>query len=227
MKNDARHTGETAKEYAYRILKENIITLELEPGSTLNDMEISQMIGISRTPVREAIIKLKEESDIIEIFPQRGMRIALIDTDVVQEARFLRMILEKAMVELACDMAQEKDFVWLEENLTLQEFYLKNDMVSKLLELDNELHRKLFVICRKEQIYRVNRGLSIHYDRVRNMEAGTAIHGAKTVEDHRSLVEAIRDKDKERAKQIMEVHLDRWLLNEQTLRKEYPQFFKN
>lgn len=75
MTIEARQAGETAKEYAYRIIKENIITLELEPGSTLNDMEISQMIGISRTPVREAIIKLKEESDIIEIFPQRGMRI--------------------------------------------------------------------------------------------------------------------------------------------------------
>ena len=85
--NEATQAGETAKEYAYRIIKENIITLELEPGSTLNDMEISQMIGISRTPVREAIIKLKEESDIIEIFPQRGMRIALIDTDIVQEVR--------------------------------------------------------------------------------------------------------------------------------------------
>ncbi|MEY8353985.1 GntR family transcriptional regulator [Lachnospiraceae bacterium 54-53] len=227
MKNDARQAGETAKEYAYRILKENIITLELKPGSTLNDMEISQMIGISRTPVREAIIKLKEESNIIEIFPQRGMRIALIDTEVVQEARFLRMTLEKAMVELACDMAREEDFLWFEENLTLQEFYLKNDIFPKLLDLDNELHRKLFVICRKEQIYRVSRGLSIHYDRVRNMEAGAAIHGLKTVEDHRNLVRAIRDKDKENAKQIMEVHLDRWLLNEQTLRKEYPQYFKN
>ena len=144
MTIEARQAGETAKEYAYRIIKENIITLELEPGSTLNDMEISQMIGISRTPVREAIIKLKEESDIIEIFPQRGMRIALIDTDIVQEVRFLRMTLEKAMVELACDMAQEADFVWLEENLTLQEFYLKNNLIQKLLELDNALHRKLF-----------------------------------------------------------------------------------
>ena len=146
MTIEARQAGETAKEYAYRIIKENIITLELEPGSTLNDMEISQMIGISRTPVREAIIKLKEESDIIEIFPQRGMRIALIDTDIVQEVRFLRLTLEKAMVELACDMAQEADFVWLEENLTLQEFYLKNNLIQKLLELDNALHRKLFTI---------------------------------------------------------------------------------
>lgn len=225
MKIEARQAGETAKEYAYRVLKENITTLELEPGSTLNDMEISQMIGISRTPVREAIIKLKEESDIIEIFPQRGMRIALIDTDIVQEVRFLRMTLEKAMVELACDMAREEDFVWLEENLTLQEFYLKNNLIQKLLDLDNALHRKMFSICRKDLIYRMSQGLSIHYDRVRNMEA-TTIHGHKTVEDHRNLVKAIRNKDKELAKKIMEEHLDRWLMNEQTLRKQYPQYFK-
>ena len=88
------------------------------------------------------------------------------------------------------------------------------------------LHRKLFTICRKDLIYRMSQGLSIHYDRVRNMEA-TAIHGHKTVEDHRNLVKAIRDKDKEQAKRIMEEHLDRWLMNEQTLRNEYPQYFKS
>ncbi len=225
MKLDARGTGETAKEYAYRILKENIITLELEPGSTLNDMEISQLIGISRTPVREAIIKLKEESGIIEIFPQRGMRIALIDTEVVQEVRFLRMTLEKAVVELACDMARQEDFDWLEENLKLQEFYLANDMIQKLLELDNALHKKFFTICNKNLIYHMSQGLSIHYDRVRNMEA-TTIRDSKTVEDHRHLVAAIRKKDKALSKQIMEEHLDRWLLNEKTLRREYPQYFK-
>ena len=69
--------------------------------------------------------------------------------------------------------------MWLEENLTLQEFYLKNNLIQKLLELDNALHRKLFTICRKDLIYRMSQGLSIHYDRVRNMEA-TAIHGHKT-----------------------------------------------
>ena len=116
--------------------------------------------------------------------------------------------------------------MWLEENLTLQEFYLKNNLIQKLLELDNALHRKLFTICRKDLIYRMSQGLSIHYDRVRNMEA-TAIHGHKTVEDHRNLVKAIRDKDKELAKRIMEEHLDRWLMNEQTLRNEYPQYFKS
>lgn len=225
MKLHAKQSGETAKEYAYRILKENIITLELEPGSTLNDVEISQMIGISRTPVREAIIKLKEESGIIEIFPQRGMRIALIDTEVIQEVRFLRMTLEKAVVELACDMAIEEDFLWFDENLKLQEFYLANHMVQKLLELDNALHKKFFTICNKNLIYHMSQGLSIHYDRVRNMEANT-IRDSRTLEDHKHLVMAVRDKNKELAKEIMEEHLDRWLLNEKTLRREYPQYFK-
>ena len=225
MKIDNRRSGETAKEYAYRILKENIITLEMEPGSTLNDMEVSQMIGISRTPVREAIIKLKEESGIIEIFPQRGMRIALIDTEVVQEVRFLRMTLEKAVVELACDMIEKEDFVWLDENLKLQEFYLENNMVQKLLLLDNELHKKFFAICHKELIYNVNQGLYIHYDRVRNMEVKT-IRYSKSFEDHKILVQAVKDGNKELAKKTMEEHLDRWLLNEQPSRREYPQFFK-
>ena len=88
------------------------------------------MIGISRTPVREAVIQLSEESRIIEIFPQRGMRIALIDVDLVEEARFLRLVLEKAAVELVCGQADEEDLQWLDENIRLQEFYLEGSFWS-------------------------------------------------------------------------------------------------
>ena len=105
MKIEEKRSGETAREYAYRTIRDNIISLDLEPGSPFNDMEMSQHIGISRTPVREAVIQLSEESRIIEIFPQRGMRIALIDVELVEEARFLRLVLEKAAAELVCDMA--------------------------------------------------------------------------------------------------------------------------
>ena len=86
MKIEEKRHGETARQYAYRTLRENIISLDLEPGAPFNDVEMSQMIGISRTPVREAVIQLSEESRIIEIFPQRGMRIALIDVELVEEA---------------------------------------------------------------------------------------------------------------------------------------------
>ena len=92
MKIEEKKSGETAREYAYHTIRDNIISLELEPGAPFNDIEVSQQIGISRTPVREAVIQLSEESRIIQIFPQRGMRIALIDVELVEEARFLRLL---------------------------------------------------------------------------------------------------------------------------------------
>ena len=96
MKIEEKRHGETARQYAYRTLRENIISLELEPGAPFNDVEMSQMIGISRTPVREAVIQLSEESRIIEIFPQRGMRIALIDGGWMRTSDFRNFIWREA-----------------------------------------------------------------------------------------------------------------------------------
>ena len=208
MKIEEKRHGETARQYAYRTLRENIISLDLEPGAPFNDVEMSQMIGISRTPVREAVIQLSEESRIIEIFPQRGMRIALIDVDLVEEARFLRLVLEK-----------------LDENIRLQEFYLEGGSSRKLLELDNEMHRKLFSICRKELTYEMSQRLAIHYDRIRSLSVA-AVKDHKIIEDHKKLLEAIRSRDKKLAAETMDLHLNRWMLNEQMFRDQYPAYFK-
>ena len=62
---------ETGRNYALRILKENIVMLELEPGSRISENELAQELGVSRTPVREALIELSK-SKIVEIFPQKG-----------------------------------------------------------------------------------------------------------------------------------------------------------
>ena len=223
MKIEEKRSGETAREYAYRTIRDNIISLDLEPGSPFNDMEMSQHIGISRTPVREAVIQLSEESRIIEIFPQRGMRIALIDVELVEEARFLRLIVEKAAVELVCGMACEDDLNY--ENIRLQEFYRQGGSPEKLLELDNEMHRKLFSICRKELTYSMCQRLSIHYDRIRSLSV-TTVKDHKIIGEHRELLDAIRLKDKKRAVETMDRHLNNWMLNEKLFREQYPQYFK-
>lgn len=226
MKVYERWAGETARQYAYRNLRENIISLELEPGSPFNDMDISRQIGVSRTPVREAVIQLCEESRIIEIIPQRGMRISLIDVELVEEARFLRLALEKAVAELACQKAEPEDIRWLEENVRLQEFYLESGGSDKLLELDNEMHRKLFSICRKELTYNICQRLAIHYDRIRSLSvAGEKDY--KIIDDHRKLLEAMRAGDKDGAVMTMEKHLNRWRINEELFRSQYPGYFKD
>ena len=114
--------------------------------------------------------------------------------ELVEEARFLRLLLEKAAVELVCGMACEDDLNWLDENIRLQEFYLEGGSPEKLLELDNEMHKKLFSICRKELTYNMCQRLAIHYDRIRSLSV-TTVKDYKIIGEHRELLDAIRSKD--------------------------------
>lgn len=225
MQVNPRKPGETAREYALRVIKENIISLDLEPGSSLNDMELSGQLGISRTPVREAIMELSKNK-IIEIYPQAGSRIALIDLELVNEARFLRLVLERAIVELACEMATAENIMHLEENLRVQEFYAAKGVSLELLRLDDLFHEMLFRICKKELIYSISNGLSIHADRVRHM-ALFAVKDLKVVSDHKRLVEAIAARDKQLAENILVEHLTRYIGEEKEVREVYPHYFKD
>lgn len=216
---------ETARDYALRIIKDNIIRIELEPGSMLSEKEIAIELGLSRTPVREALIELSK-SQIVEIFPQKGSMVSLIDYNLVEEAYFTRLVMEKAIVELACHRAKEEDFIRLEENLMLQEFYLDYPAPFKLLELDNEFHMKLYEICQKMQCYEMVRSMSVHFDRVRSLSL-TSVKDLKTVKDHRCIIEAIKEKNVQLAVQIIEKHISRYVVDEEAICKKYPQYIKN
>ena len=87
-----RQQGESGRSYALRTIKENIVRLELAPGSKVSESEIAAGLGLSRTPVREALQELSRER-IVEIYPQRGSIIALVDYTLVDEARFMRQCL--------------------------------------------------------------------------------------------------------------------------------------
>lgn len=215
---------ETARDYALRTLKYNIITLELAPGSVVSENELSSQLDLSRTPVREALIELSKVG-IVEILPQKGSRVALIDYNFVEEFCFLRQVLETAVVEMVCDVATDEDILALEENLNQQEFYLKNPSPARLLETDDLFHMELFRICKKMQVYKLMSSMSTHFDRVRKMSLST-VKDIKIVQDHRTIVEAIKAKDKELAKTTLTKHLLRYKLDEEVIRTNFPHFFK-
>ena len=225
MSSIQRNYRETAKDYAYRIIRDSIVNFEKKPGETISDMEISRQLGLSRTPVREAIMKLKSESEIIDIYPQRGMRVSLIDMDLVRQARLLRMTLEKEVAMDCCDYVTAEDLTKLEENLALQEFYCQRGMLPELIQKDNEFHQQLFCISRNEMLYRVVHAVSIHYDRVRNLEAADQEHSQNTIADHRAILDAVRAGDRARAGYEIENHLGRYLTNVKGLIKKYPEYF--
>ena len=224
MKILERLPRETGRDYALRVLKENIINLELAPGSLVSENELSAMLGLSRTPVREALIELSKVK-IVDIYPQKGSAVALIDYDIIEEARFMRNLLECAVVELVCEMATPQDIVMLKSNLEMQSFYIDSSF-GDMMELDNQFHKMLFTIARKEQVFTLMNNIAIHFDRVRRM-ALYSVKPVKIVEDHYSLLRAIEEKNPERARSIMEMHLRRYKIDETVIRENYePSFFK-
>jgi DNA-binding GntR family transcriptional regulator len=219
-----RKSGESARDYAFRVIKESIVSLKIIPGTMVSENELSLKLGLSRTPVREALIDLSK-SQVVEIYPQKGIYISLIDPKLVEEDRFLRLVLESAIVKTACEVATKENLTALEENLKLQEFYLQNPSPDKLLKLDDEFHELLFSICKKDRIYKLMNSMSIHFDRVRSLSL-VAIKDIKIVGDHQTILNAIKGRDKEGGEAVMIKHLSRYKVDDEQLRAEYPRYYK-
>ena len=223
MRLTPRTTRETGREYALRTIKDNIVRLELAPGSFISENELAAEMGLSRTPVREALIDLAKVK-MIEITPQKRSVVAYIDYEMVEEARFMRNTLECAVVELACQHAMVSEIMQLEDNVRLQRFHLEHGNYGGIMELDNQFHEILFQIAQKPQVYAMIQHISIHFDRVRSM-ALNSVKDLKIVDDHAQIVQALMDRDSERARTIMDKHLNRYKLDEQAIRQTYPQYF--
>lgn len=224
MKLLERLPRESGGEYALRTIKENIISLELAPGCQISENELAAEMGLSRTPVREALMELSKVK-IVDIQPQKKSTIPLIDYDMVEESRFMRSLLECAVAELDCEMAGPEDLERLNENIRLQNLYLDDFYSGQFMDLDNQFHGMLFGIAKKPQVFGLIQNISLHFDRVRTM-ALSSVKNTKIVQDHVDLVDAIRRKDAMAARELMELHLNRYDIDPAALRASYPQYFK-
>lgn len=214
---------ETGRDYALRVIRANIVNLELAPGSSISENELATQLGLSRTPVREALIELSR-TGVVEIAPQKKSMISLIDSRSVEEARFTREILECAVVQLVCQQASPEDLARLTENVALQEFYRASCQIPPIMELDNQFHRMLFQIAGKPQVYEMIHSMAIHFDRIRSIALNDMLD-LEIVTDHRSIVEAIRIGDPQSAERVMKQHLTRCNVDALAIREKYPHFF--
>lgn len=224
MKLSERLPRESGRDYALRNIKENIVSLELAPGIQISENELAAEMGLSRTPVREALIELSKVG-ILETQPQRRSTVSLIDYDLVEESRFMRYQLECAVAELVCLMARPVDIERLNANIRLQSFYLDGTYTNELMALDNQFHGMLFEIAKKSRVFQLTQNLSIHFDRVRRL-ALSAEKDLKVVQDHQELVKFIRQGDGVAARALMGIHLNRYRIDAAEIRRIYPQYFK-
>ncbi len=223
MKNTVKLEKESNRDFAFRVIKENIINLELAPGSMISEQDIANELHLSRTPVHEAMQELSS-TKIIEILPQRGSHVSLIDMALVDEAIFVRSTIESAITEMACQQATESNIQELEENVTLQQFYYEKNNLDKIMELDNAFHEMIYKITNKMQCHYMVRTMNIHYDRFRELRLHTS-NPASIIKEHRGILEAMKAKDSEKAKELILKHLNRLFIDEKEIRKKYPNYF--
>ena len=197
-----RLAHEKSSEYAYRYLKGNIISLNFAPNSKISEADIAKELELSRTPIREALLELAK-SKLVVIYPQRGSFVSKIDYNLVEESRFVRLVLEKAIVEIVCENTNSEFLDRLEININTQKYYLEKKDKSHLLELDNEFHKMLFEAANKLQSYELIESISGHFNRLRNLSLN-AIKDIKTVSDHESIFFAVKSGDKEKAKELLD-----------------------
>ena len=210
---------ETAKNFALRVLKENIVELELPPGSQISENELSAALSVSRTPVREALSEL-EKVKLVEIVPQKKTSIALIDYDLVEEASFLRSTLETAVIAEVCEKRTEQDLMRFEQNLAMQHIAFRSGALEDVMKKDNEFHRFFFEITHKLEIWQL-----MHFDRGRNLSLST-ITDEGIIREHEAIFESIRNCAADTARSLLTAHLARYRVDAGIIQKSYPQYFK-
>lgn len=220
-----KEANETARQYALRVLRHKIINLDLKPGQFISESEIGEQLGLSRTPVREAFQDLANAA-IVEVQPQKGTFVSLIDMDMVEEARFLRNVLEEVVVRLVCDSASREDIEALEENVLLQELVIKRGDHNRFYHLDNSFHEQLFKACGKVRTYDFIGGMMIHFNRIRMLNL-KEVDMTGPLSDHKYLLSAIRDGNKQSAVAVMDRHLTRVNSDKIYLYDRHPEYFKN
>jgi len=220
-----RYPQESSREYLYRIMKSNIINLNLPPGCSVSEKELGELLGVSRAPVREAFIKLSHEM-LLDIIPQKGTYVSLIDMDQVDQAKFLRHCVESEVIKLACIFFPEEGLFKLQSFLVLQELCIQEKNYIKLFELDEAMHGSIFTGCNKASIWSVLQQMNVHYNRVRMLNLAYGYDWQRIVDQHRQIVQAIQQGDVFLGEKITNIHLNKVLIDMNDLQKNFAHYFK-
>jgi DNA-binding GntR family transcriptional regulator len=203
-------------------LHQQIITLQLSPGTKLSETEVAKALGVSRQPVRDAFYRLSKLGFIV-IRPQRATTVSTISERAVMRARFVRTALETETVRVACGRLSGEDYTALDALLERQRFAMEARDPVAFHALDDQFHRE---ICERAGLgfaWEIIRENKAHMDRVRFLSLAFASQDAYG--DHLRVMEAIRARDADLAMQRMRQHLSRIQDQIVRIRTENAPFF--
>ncbi len=220
-----RLTGAPARDQVYLALREAIVSAELEPGRRLSENELADLLGVSRTPVREALARLRDER-LVAIVPQLGTYVTLISQQGVADAAFVREALECSAIKLATERADDVALAALQANLAAQERAVAEEDSESFDRLDDALHQALCDLSGHDVAWTLSRRANGHLDRVRRLSLPDPAYMGEMVDEHRQVIAAVADRDSDRAEHLLRHHLRMVLSSLPHLQAEHPEYFE-
>ena len=190
----------------FETLKRDIVSGALVPNIQLSESELSERLGVSRTPVREALIKLAEDG-LVRIVPQVGTFVSPISLESVREAQFVREHLECALIIDAGKKMDETTIRQLRDNLDRQSRAARNDDWVQFMALDEELHGTLASAAGHPGAWRIIQQSKIQFDRVRHLSHRMPGQMDRLIQQHTTIVDALACGDHDIAQAILRDHL--------------------
>ena len=186
------------RDVVFNTLRQAILTGELKPGERLMEIHLANKLGVSRTPIREAIRKLELEG-LVTMIPRRGAEVAQITEKSMNDVLEVRRAMDALCVELACDRITPEELQDLKKACDTFEAAVKTDDIKQIAQADVALHDIIVQVVNdlSEQMYRYR------FEYIKDFS-----QHERLVEEHKVIYESIVKKDKETASNMAKVHID-------------------
>ncbi len=190
----------------FEYLKNAIIDQTIEPGSRLVESKISEMLGISRTPLREALHKLERE-EWIEKTPSGGFQVVNLTRNDIEETFGIRSVLEAYAARLAAENYQEKDLIPLEKKMLEYQKCLEKKANDKLQKINTEFHDLLYALSRNPKLIKMINQLRAQISRFRQIILKQDDYAVESNEDHFKMLDAIKNRDGDAVEKLVRDHI--------------------
>lgn len=217
--------GGLARNQVYDLVRERIVSLELLPGARVSDAAIATELGVSRTPVREAVLQLEDEG-LLRVVPQLGTFVARISVEAVHDAQFVREALETAALGRAVGRVTAADAERIKDNITAQRRAEVAGDNDRFYRLDQDFHRILMEVSGHARVWRIAQRIRAHMDRVRRLSLPEPSVISNLIDQHEVIATGLVDGDGEKAEAMLRDHVRLVAVNLPRLIEQYPDYFE-
>ncbi|MBO6637623.1 MAG: GntR family transcriptional regulator [Roseitalea sp.] len=214
----------TLAQRTYASLKQGILSLVLKPGEVVRKPEICEQLGVSRSPVTEALTRLAGEG-LVDIIPQAGTFVTRFSLDEIREGAFLREALELAAVEFLAGQITDQQLVQLRRNLRIQEALISEGDFAGFYEMDRQMHDMMLSFTGFKRLRTMAETSWVHVDRARQLILPEPGRVQATLEEHKAIFAALEARDPDAAREATRHHLRQLLTVLEPIMREQPDLF--